>query len=53
MVRALGTDRLLRLSRGGGGGGGGVGLEGAQFSKRLNFGGSVLKMHKCEGGRNI
>ena len=36
----LGTVRLLR-PRGGGLGGGGV-----QFSKRLDFGGSILKMHK-------
>ena len=35
----LGTVRLLR-ARGGGLGGG------VQFSKRLDFGGSILKMHK-------
>ena len=38
----LGTVRLLR-PRGGGFGGGGRGV---QFSKRLDFGGSILKMHK-------
>ena len=42
----LGTDRLLRL--GGGWEGGGL-----QFSKRLDFRGSILKMDKCEGDRNI
>ena len=38
----LGTIRLLR-PRGVGGGGG---WRGVQFSKRLDFGGSILKMHK-------
>ena len=33
----LGTVRLLRP-----GGGGGAGFEGVQFSKRLDFGGSIL-----------
>ena len=51
-IAHLGTDRLLRL--GGGGGMGGMGFGGGvQFSKRLDFGGSILKMHKMLGGRNI
>ena len=45
------TDHLLRL--GGGGGGGGKVWRGVQFSKRLDFRGSILKMDKCEGDRNI
>ena len=41
-----GADRLL-LPEGRGFGGG------IQSSKRLDFGGSILKMHKMSGGRNI
>ena len=50
-IAHLGTDRLLRP---GGGGMGGRGFGGGvQFSKRLDFGGSILKMYKMLGGRNI
>ena len=38
---------------GGGGGGWGQGLGGLQFSKRLDFGGSILECTKCEGSRNM
>ena len=41
--RSLITPRG-RVVRGGGG---------LQFSKRLDFRGSILKMDKCEGARNI
>ena len=51
-IAHLGTDRLLRLGGGGGMGGRGFG-GGVQFSKRLDFGGSILKMYKMLGGRNI
>lgn len=47
-IAHLGTDRLLRP---GGGGMGGRGFGGGvQFSKRLDFGGSILKMYKMLGG---
>ena len=39
------AHRLLRLRGGGGGVRGGV-----QFSKRLDFGRSILKMHRMWGG---
>ena len=51
-IAHLGTDRLLCPGEGGGMGGRGFG-GGVQFSKRLDFGGSILKMHKMLGGRNI
>ena len=49
-MKLLGTDQLSRPR--GGGREGGVG-GGVQFYKRLDFGGSILKMHKMLGGRNI
>ena len=54
-IAHLWTDRLLRPGGGGRGRGmGGRGFGGGvQFSKRLDFGGSILKMHKMLGGRNI
>ena len=46
-ARELGVrDRSFITSQGGGGGGGGGGAGGVQFLKRVNFGGSVLKMYK-------
>ena len=46
-------DRSLITSQGEGGMGGRGFGGGVQFSKRLDFGGSILKMHKMLGGRNI
>ena len=46
-AQKLFRDRSLITSRGRVGGGG------LQFSKRLDFRGSILKMDKCEGDRNI
>ena len=47
-AQKLFRDRSLITSRGQVGGGGGL-----QFSKRGDFRGSILKMDKCEGDRNI